>query len=993
MSKTLVIAEKPSVAQDIVRALTPMAGKFEKHDEFFESDKYIVTSAVGHLLEIQAPEEFDVKRGKWSFAHLPVIPPYFDLKPVDKTKSRLNAVVRLAKRKDVGDLVNACDAGREGELIFRLIEQFAGGGKALGKPVKRLWLQSMTPQAIRDGFAALRTDKQMQGLAHAARSRSEADWLVGINGTRAMTAFNSRDGGFFLTTVGRVQTPTLAVVVEREEQIRKFVSRDYWEIHATFLAEAGEYQAKWFDPKWKKNPDDAEIRADRVWSQREAQAIADAVRGKAASVTEESKPTTQASPLLFDLTSLQREANGRFGFSAKTTLALAQSLYERHKALTYPRTDSRALPEDYLPVVKQTMGMLAASPMRHLAPFAKQAIEENYVKPSKRIFDNAKVSDHFAIIPTLQPPHGLSEAEQKLYDLVVRRFLSVFFPSAEFMVTTRISQAVGHSFKTEGKVLVKPGWLAIWGKEAAQEIADAKEGDKGQALVPVKPGEMVRAEVGEPKGLKTRPPARYSEATLLGAMEGAGKLVEDDELREAMQEKGLGTPATRAAIIEGLISEKYIYRDGRELIPTAKAFQLMTLLRGLGVEELSRPELTGEWEYKLAQMEHGKLSRADFMQEIAEMTKHIVKKAKEYDRDTVPGDYATLQTPCPNCGGVVKENYRRYACIGKSGTGEDACGFSFGKTPAGRTFEMAEVEQLLRDKKVGPLDGFRSKAGWPFTAEIVLKYNEEEKNWKLEFDFGEDRNAAESGEIVDFSGQEPLGLCPKSGGRVFEHGGNYVCEHSVPTESQPTPTCDFKSGKLILQQPVSREQISKLLAGGKTDLLDKFVSMRTRRPFKAFLAWNKDEGKVSFEFEPRASKFPPRKTAAGKTPAAKEPAAKYAAAKELLKTVAAKKAAPPAKKAAPVKKAAPAKKAAAPKAARTSAAGLKPSTELAAVIGAEPIARTQVIKKLWDYIKANGLQDAKDKRSINADAKLLPVFGKPQVSMFELAGIVGKHLA
>jgi DNA topoisomerase III len=441
------------VAQDIVRALTPVAGKFDKHDEYFESGKYVVTSAVGHLVEIQAPEEFDVKRGKWSFAHLPVIPPYFDLKPVEKTKSRLNAVIKLAKRKDVGDLVNACDAGREGELIFRLIEQFAGSTKAgkftpLGKPIRRLWLQSMTPQAIRDGFAQLRSDKQMAGLADAARSRSEADWLVGINGTRAMTAFNSRDGGFFLTTVGRVQTPTLAVVVEREEQIRKFISRDYWEIHASFLAEAGEYPAKWFDPKWKKNPDDAEQKADRVWSEREALAIADAVRGKAATVTEESKPTTQASPLLFDLTSLQREANGRFGFSAKTTLALAQSLYERHKALTYPRTDSRALPEDYLPVVKDTMGMLAKSGMRHLAPFAKQAIEENYVKPSKRIFDNAKVSDHFAIIPTLQAPSGLSDAEQRLYDLVVKRFLSVFFPSAEFMVTTRISQAVGHSFKT-----------------------------------------------------------------------------------------------------------------------------------------------------------------------------------------------------------------------------------------------------------------------------------------------------------------------------------------------------------------------------------------------------------------------------------------------------------------------------------------------------------------------------------------------------------------
>lgn len=983
MTKILVIAEKPSVAQDIVRALTPDAGKFEKHDEFFENDKYIVTSAVGHLVEIQAPEEFDVKRGKWSFAHLPVIPPYFDLKPVDKTKTRLNAVVRQAKRKDVSQLINACDAGREGELIFRLIEQYAGAGKPLGKPVKRLWLQSMTPQAIRDGFAHLRSDKQMEGLANAARSRSEADWLVGINGTRAFTAFNSRDGGFFLTTVGRVQTPTLAVVVEREEQIRKFVSRDYWEIHASFLAEAGEYPAKWFDPKWKKNPDDAELKADRVWTQREAQAIADAVRGKAASVTEESKPTSQASPALFDLTSLQREANGRFGFSAKTTLALAQSLYERHKALTYPRTDSRALPEDYVPVVKDTMGMLANSGMRHLAPFARQAIDDNYVKPSKRIFDNAKVSDHFAIIPTLQAPSGLSDAEQRIYDLVVKRFLSVFFPSAEFMVTTRISQAVGHSFKTEGKVLVKPGWLAIWGKEAADEVTDAKDGDKGQSLVPVKPGEMVRAEVVEPRGLKTRPPARYSEATLLGAMEGAGKLVEDDELRAAMQEKGLGTPATRAAIIEGLINEKYMFREGRELVPTAKAFQLMTLLRGLGVEELSKPELTGEWEYKLAQMEHGKLSRDAFMREIAEMTERIVKKAKEYDRDTVPGDYATLATPCPNCGGVVQENYRRYTCVGKAGA--QPCGFSFTKSPAGRAFEPAEVEQFLRDKKIGPLDGFRSKAGWPFTAEIALKYSDEDKNWKLEFDFGNEQDPSQTGELVDFTGQEPLGKCPKCGGRVFELGANYGCEKSVPTNEQAKPTCDFKSGKIILQQPVAREQMTRLLETGKTDLLDKFVSMRTRRPFKAFLAWDAEAGKVNFEFEPRASKFPPRKTAAGKT-AAKEPAAKYAPAARAAsgKKVAARKTT--------AKKAVPARTTAAAKAPRKTGAGLTPSAALAAVIGAEAIARTQVIKKLWDYIKANGLQDAKNKRAINADSKLLPVFGKPQVTMFELAGIVGKHL-
>jgi len=989
--KTLVIAEKPSVAQDIVRALTPTAGKFEKHDEYFESDTYVVSSAVGHLVEIQAPEEFDVKRGKWSFANLPVIPPHFDLKPVDKTKTRLNAVVKLAKRKDVDKLVNACDAGREGELIFRLIEQYAGGAKPLGKPVSRLWLQSMTPQAIRDGFDHLRTNAQMQPLADAARCRSEADWLVGINGTRAMTAFNSRDGGFFLTTVGRVQTPTLSVVVEREEQIRKFISRDYWEIHASFAAQAGEYAGKWFNPAHKKDADDAEKKADRVWSQREAQAIADAVRGQPATVTEESKPTTQASPLLFDLTSLQREANGKFGYSAKTTLQIAQSLYERHKALTYPRTDSRALPEDYVPVVKQTFEMLADSGMRHLAPHALTALNGNYIKPTKRVFDNAKVSDHFAIIPTLQAPSGLSEAEQKVYDLVVRRFMAVFFPSAEYQVTTRITTAAQHAFKTEGKVLVKPGWLAIYGKEAAAEVEDAKEGDKGQSLVPVAPGEKVKTDSVETKGLKTRPPARYSEATLLGAMEGAGKTVEDDELREAMQEKGLGTPATRSSIIEGLIAEKYMLREGRELIPTAKSFQLMTLLRGLDVQELTKAELTGEWEYKLAQMEQGKLSREKFMAEIASMTERMVKKAKEYDRDTIPGDYATLTSPCPNCGGIVKENYRRYTCTGKTGT-EEGCGFSFGKSPAGRTFEQAEVEQFLRDKHIGPLDGFRSKAGWPFVAEMVIKFDEDTKNYKLEFDFGDDKAGEDSGEIIDFSAQESLGKCPKCGGSVFEHGKNYVCEKSVPTNAQPTPSCDFKTGQIILQQPIERTQMHKLLETGKTDMLEKFVSMRTRRAFKAMLAWDPEAGKVNFEFAP--SKFPPRKTAlkaAAAKPAAKSSAIKTGAGRAGSTGAAAKKA--PAKKAAASKTAAA--KVAKPKAPRktTAASGKTPSAELAAVIGPELIARPQVMKKLWDYIKANGLQDAKDKRSINADAKLLAVFGKPQVTMFELAGIAGKHLS
>ena len=989
MSKALVIAEKPSVAQDIVRALTPVSGAFTKHDDYFENDRYVVTSAVGHLVEIQAPEQYDVKRGKWSFAHLPVIPPHFDLKPVDKTKSRLNAVVKQARRKDVSELINACDAGREGELIFRLIEQYAGGGKpgdkGLGKPVRRLWLQSMTPQAIRDGFERLRSNEQMRGLADAARSRSEADWLVGINGTRAMTAFNSRDGGFFLTTVGRVQTPTLAIVVEREEQIRKHTARDYWEIHATFEAEAGAYPGKWFDPAWKKDAADAEKKADRLWSFAQAEAIAIAVRHKAATVTEDSKPTTQASPLLFDLTSLQREANGKFGFSAKTTLSLAQSLYEKHKALTYPRTDSRHLPEDYLSVAHQTFAMLAASPMRHLAPHAQTAIDKGYIKPSRRIFDNSKVSDHFAIIPTLQAPGQLSDAEQKLYDLVVRRFMAVFYPSAEFMVTTRVSvvsvpapgsgDRISHHFRSDGKVLVRPGWLAIYGKEAAAEQDDGKD---GKSLVPVKPGEMVRTEHAEAKSLKTRPPARYSEATLLGAMEGAGKWIEDDELREAMQEKGLGTPATRAAIIEGLLTEKYLLREGRELIPTAKAFQLMTLLRGLQVEELSKPALTGDWEYKLAQIEHGRLDRDTFMRDIAAMTERIVTKAKEYDRDTVPGEYATLHTPCPTCGGVVKENYRRYTCTGNNGTSE-GCGFSISKIPGGRTFDAAEVEALLRDARIGPLEGFRSKAGWPFTAELRLVFDDETKHHKLEFDFGE-KDAADSGELADFQHAHSLGACPACGARVFEHGSNYVCEKAVPTLQHPHPACTFKTGAVILQQPISHEQVHKLLTEGKTGLLDKFISNKTHRAFKAYLVWDAQAGKVAFAFEPRGDgSSAPRRGAAARTPA---------------KTAGAKPAAKTGTKAPGKTTAKAAAKPATPKKPRAATTGtLTPSPALAAVIGDAPTSRPQAIKKLWEYIKAHNLQDPKDKRTIVADDKLRAVLGADSIGMFKLAGIVGQHVS
>ena len=840
MTKTLIIAEKPSVALDISRAL----GGFTREGDYFESEHYVLSSSIGHLLSLIAPN--DPVKGKWSFNHLPVIPPQFEINPSDKKAGeRLKMLVKLIKRKDVSALINACDAGREGELIFRYIQQYAGQNK----PVQRLWLQSMTQDAIREAFKNLRSDELMKPLEAAARSRAEADWLVGINGTRAMTAFNSKDGGFFKTPVGRVQTPTLTIVAEREEKIRKFEPRDYWEVRATFVAAAGLYEGRWFDPAFSKSPTDPEQKESRLWIEAAAKSVVAACRDQPGTVTEEAKPKTEISPQLYDLTSLQREANGRFGFSAKTTLSLAQSLYERHKALTYPRTDSRYLPEDYINTVKETVAGIAAGQgvAKSLAPHAATITKNAWIKPSKRIFDNKKVSDHFAIIPTLQIPKELSEAEAKLYDLVVKRFLAVFFPAAEYRMTTRITKVQAHHFKTEGKVLVSPGWMAVYGREAQGEDA---------TLVAVAENETVRTEDVESIGLATRPPARYNEGTLLSAMEGAGKLVDDEELREAMSANGLGTPATRASIIEGLINESYLRREGRDLVPTAKARQLMTLLNGLDVKELTSPELTGEWEHKLKQIEQGGLERAAFMREIAQMTQVIVKRAKEYDRDTVPGDYVTLAAACPKCGGVVKENYRRYACT--------ACDFSIGKHPGGRTFEPVEVETLIIDKQIGPLQGFISKMGRPFAA--ILKLDGESK---LEFDFGQ--RDEESNEAVDFSGHSPLGACPKCNARVFEHGMSYICEKSVG----PERNCDFRSGKVILQQEVSAEQMTKLLTVGRTDLLEGFVSSRTNRKFKAFLSRGTD-GKVSFEFEARPEKAVGKATGRGAVKTAAKTATKTA---------------------------------------------------------------------------------------------------------------------
>jgi DNA topoisomerase-3 len=844
MSKSLIITEKPSVASDIAKAL----GGFKKGKDYYDNERYVISWAVGHLFELAVPASMK-EQDKWDMKKLPIMPLEFELEPADKMGGRVNVLRKLIKDKNVSEIINACDAGREGELIFRYIIQYAG----TKKPIKRLWLQSMTLEAIREAFARLRSDAEMQPLASAARSRNEADWLVGINATRAFTLRLSGGRGSTVTSLGRVQTPTLAIIVDRENKIKDFKPRDQHELHSRFRAAAGEYEGRWFDEAFQKDEDETERTkrllhrlqlnlpdaqqqldakngslwdehraAPRLWHREIAEAIQRKCSGKHGVVElEEKKPSTQVAPQLYDLTALQREANSRLGFSAKRTLQIAQALYEKHKAITYPRTDSRALPEDYLPTVRSTLNRIDN-------PFARRVLDNNWVKPNKRIFNNAKVSDHFAIIPTGTVPRSLDNQERALFDMVTKRFVAVFFPPAQYENTTRITRVEGEPFKTEGKILVAPGWLEVYGREAT--------GDKPEEnLPPVTQGEHVETVRIEIKTEQTRPPVRYNEGTILSAMEAAGKLVEDEELRDAMKEKGLGTPATRASIIETLISAHYLVRHGKELQPTPKAIQTITLLKN-AVPELTSPELTGEWEFRLHEIEHRKLTRDAFMRDIRELTNDIVGKAKHFHPDEHMPDTEPFGK-CPKCGSPIVERFKSFTCT------NEECDFTIWKTIAGRLLSRDEFETLVREKQVGPLGGFRSRKGKRFHA--LLKLSDE---FKTEFDFGPNGQENGAAQPVDFSGQEPLGKCPKCGARVFEFGMSYVCENSVG----PAKSCDFRSGKVILQRAIEREQMNKLLATGRTDLLQRFIS-RKGRPFNAFLVLT-DKKDVGFEFEKREPK-------------------------------------------------------------------------------------------------------------------------------------------
>jgi len=748
MSKTVIIAEKPSVAADIAKAL----GGFRRSEDGWEREDAIVSNAVGHLVELAIPEGED--RGFDLYA-LPIIPDRFSLRPIDKTASQLRLLAKLLKRSDVDQVVNACDAGREGELIFRYIYLITGCRKVM----KRMWLQSMTPGAIKEAYGAMRTGESMEPLFNAAQCRSEADWLIGINGTRALTKLNeikTRQRG--TTNAGRVQTPTLAILVDLEDRIRRFVPRDYWEVHATFRVAAGQYVGRWFDPLFKK-ADDEDARADRFLDAQRAKAIEAKCSGVSpSSVKDESKPTSKTPPKLFDLTTLQRECNGKFGLSAKQTLDIAQALYQNHKVLTYPRTDAAVLPEDYGDKVKEVLGNLNAPQFK---PHAERVLSNDWVRVSdKRIFDNSKISDHFAIIPTGEQASGLNAVEAMVYDLVVRRFVAVFHPSAEYLQTTRLTIVAGESFKSEGRVLVKEGWLAVYGRDASEEDVPK--------LALVAPGEQPSNAGVRTVGLKTKAPSRLTEATLLAAMENAGKLVDDDELRDAMKERGLGTPATRAATIEGLLSDKdsrgnrkepYLVRAQKELVPQRKAMELIGMLRENGIEVLTSPRMTGDWEHKLFLMGQRKYPRAQFMSEIANMTRHIVEQIKQKAASIPVDAAAVLGAPCPKCGGAIQDIGLNYAC--------QACDFKLARQIAGRELASSEVETLIREGRLAAVDGFVSRARKKFSAGLKLS----EAKDKVEFVF-EERGEAANGGLAGKPRREAVKDCPKCrGGRLVERTG------------------------------------------------------------------------------------------------------------------------------------------------------------------------------------------------------------------------------
>ncbi len=714
MSKTLVIAEKPSVGRDLARVLP---GAFTKHEGYLEGPEHIVSWAVGHLVALADPDEYDDRFKKWRMADLPIVPERFKLVVRDeRSKKQMNVVKRLLARDDLDSVVNACDAGREGELIFAYLYEKAGSKK----PVQRLWLNSMTTDAIRDAFAQLRPGVELASLEAAARSRSEADWIVGMNATRAATIRlrSSFDGA---VSLGRVQTPTLAILARREQEIRDFKPEPYWVVDAQFdtVQDAPRpYEGRYHDGA-----------KPRVASADAARAVVEDCQGEPGEITKlEKSQRKERAPLLYDLTSLQRDGNSRFGFSARRTLAAAQRLYEEHKALTYPRTNSRFLTRDMIPEIKPIARLVGGQP--EYAEASRYVLGLD-VLPLGRVVNDEKVSDHHAIIPTRAERHSvenMSQDDRRIYDLVVKRFLAILHPDAVFENTRVETTVAAHVFRTRGKVMLVPGWRAVYGEAADGDPGARSDEDEGreQQLPKLEEGEAVEVKEIASEEKETKPPRRYTEGSLLAAMETAGKLVDEEELREAMKDSGIGTPATRAAIIERLIQVGYIERDGRALVVTEKG---LNVIRLLGEHPLTSPGLTGDWEHRLANIETGSDSREAFMGDIVKFTESTVSELDTKLKDVrIP---RAKLGPCPVCGRDIVENRKGYSCWAREDPG---CGFVIWKSKAGKQLPVAVARELIKAGRTEkPVTGFKGRSGKSFRARLELQQTEEGK-WRVEFD-------------------------------------------------------------------------------------------------------------------------------------------------------------------------------------------------------------------------------------------------------------------
>jgi DNA topoisomerase-3 len=739
MSKTLVIAEKPSVGRDLSKVLP---GPFTKGEGVLEGPDHIITWAVGHLVQLADPDEYDEKYAKWRMPDLPIVPNKFKLVVRDeRSKKQMTVVTRELDRDDIAEVVNACDAGREGELIFAYLYEKAGSRL----PVQRLWLNSMTNSAIKDAFASLRPSAEYHTLEEAARSRSEADWIVGMNATRAATIRlrSSFDGA---VSLGRVQTPTLAILARREQEIRDFVPEPYWVVDGLFLA-LPEDPRRAYDGRFHAgaNP--------RIASEQQANEIVAACEGNTGTITKvEKRESKDRAPLLYDLTSLQRDASSRFGFTARRTLGAAQRLYEEHKALTYPRTNSRFITSDMIPEIKPIAELVGGQ--KQYAAAAKYVTGLDML-PLGRVVNNEKVTDHHAIIPTLAERHPVDKMDTddlRIYDLVVRRFLAVFHPEAVFDNTRIETTVADHIFRTRGKLLVVPGWRGVYGEgvSADSNAGNQDEDDEGadQQLPKLEQGEQAKVQRVAQTAKETKPPRRYSDGSLLDAMETAGKLVDDEAMREAMKESGIGTPATRAAIIERLLQVGYIERDGRALVVTEKG---MNVIRLLGNHSLTSPSLTGEWEHRLANIETGEDTRKAFMDDIAKFAEETV-----HQLDTTLKDVRIPRAnlgPCPVCSQDIVENRKGYSCWSRTDPG---CGFVIWKAKAGKNLTTQVAKELIKTARTErPVTGFKSRAGKSFRSRLALIQNEEGR-WRVEFDEPWAKEGAKPPEADDAAATEAV---------------------------------------------------------------------------------------------------------------------------------------------------------------------------------------------------------------------------------------------